>query len=119
MGKSTLAKLATDRPIIGTDAYKGLGESFGSPEAPLAMIRDTAQLDRFVIEGVLVARALRGPRVNGYRVPGMVVDAVVYLRTHKVQLDELLAGHITMAAGIETVFRQWQSTARIPVYEES
>lgn len=113
MGKSTLAATVSDRPVIGTDAYQDM--PWG--DIPAAMIRDVGHIPRFVIEGVMVARALRGPSVNGVRMPGLTVDAVVYLRAPKV---ERLPGQATMAKSIDTIFRQWRDVNRsVPVYEET
>lgn len=105
MGKSTLAKLVTDRPLIGTDNYQGMEWE----EIPLRMIADVAPLSSFAIEGVMVARALR---------KGMAVDAVIYLQRPKVA--DRLPGQVAMAKGIKTVFDQWHAANRdIPVFFES
>ncbi len=103
VGKSTLSESVTDRLVIGTDAYQDMEWA----EIPHAMILDTKDLDRFVVEGVMVARALR---------KGMAVDAVVYLQRPKVAQ---LPGQASMAKGVLTIFRQWHAANKhVPVFEE-
>ncbi len=104
MGKSTLASLVSDRPVIGTDAYQDMPWS----EIPLRMIADVGNQPAFVIEGVMVARALR---------KGLEVDAVVYLTRPKVK--ERLKGQVAMAKGVRTVFDEWHAANRhVPVFFE-
>ncbi len=93
MGKSTLSGLITDRPVIGTDAYKG---NVPIEDIPQRMIADVGHLPTFLIEGVWVARALR---------KGMQVDAVVYMTRPKVAR---LPGQVAMAKGILKTFREWR-----------
>lgn len=114
MGKTTLAKLATDRPVIGTDSYRDIPWE----DIPARMIVDVESLPAFAIEGVMVARALRGPKgPNGTRLPGMQVDAVVYLQRPKV--DERLPGQVAMAKGVRTVFDDWHAlNPQVPVFFE-
>jgi hypothetical protein len=116
MGKSTLSRTATDRIIIGSDAYREL--DWG--DIPAAMIRDAGKYDSFVIEGVQVARALRGPRDGSVRKLGLDVDAIIYLRQPKVPLAEMLPGQLAMAKAVRTIFDDWHRTlARPPaIYEE-
>lgn len=104
MGKSTLANKATDRKVIGTDDYRDMAWS----EIPLRMIADVAGLKTFLIEGVMVARALR---------KGMEVDAVVYLTRPKVR--DRKPGQVAMAKGVWTVFQEWQAAnPDVPVFIE-
>lgn len=104
MGKTTLSQLADDRPVIGTDSYQDMEWA----EIPHRMIADTARLDTFVVEGVMVARALR---------KGMAVDAVVYMNIPKVR--DRLPGQIAMAKGIAKVFSDWRAANRaVPVFVE-
>lgn len=104
MGKSTLAQLATDRPVIGTDDYRSLPWE----EVPHAMIRDVSGLQSFVIEGVQVPRALR---------KGLEVDAVIYMTRPKVKHRK--PGQVAMAKGVRTVFDEWHTTNQhVPVFIE-
>lgn len=105
MGKSTLAQsIKADRPVIGTDDYKDMPWE----EIPLAMIRDISPLPRFLVEGVMVPRALR---------KGLEVDAVIYLTIPKVA--ERLPGQVAMAKGVRTVFDEWHASHRnVPVFLE-
>lgn len=106
MGKSTLAQsVKTDRPVIGADDYKDMPWE----EIPLAMIRDIAPLPRFLVEGVMVPRALR---------KGLEVDAVVLLTVPKV--PNRLPGQIAMAKGVRTVFDEWhRAHTDVPVFLEA
>lgn len=93
-GKSTLAaKLG--RPVVATDDLMGLPWT----AIPAAVI-SRASMDRCVVEGVQVARALRR---------GLEVDAVVYLLTPKVQLSP---GQLSMGKAIHTIFTQWELATR-------
>lgn len=66
-GKSKLvARVVTDRPIVETDTWKR--EPWDAQ--PELVIAACAQLDRFVVEGVQVPRALR---------KGLQVDCLLWL----------------------------------------
>ena len=93
-GKTMLAGRVTDRPVLLAKDF----ELFGIEAAPVAMIAATSSRERFVIEGVWVARALR---------KGMAVDAVIYLHRPRVKR---IPGQIRMAKGVHTVFKQWRET---------
>lgn len=104
MGKTTLAGAVTDRPVIGSDAYQKLPWE----AVPLKMIEDLRDLDRFLVEGVQTARALR---------KGLEVDAVIYLSRPNVK--ERKTGQVAMAKGIQTIFREWrQANQDVPVFSE-
>ena len=90
-----------DRRVFLHDDFKG----FEWDAVPHAMIGATQNLERFVIEGVNVARALR---------KGLKVDAVIYL--HKPRVPRI-KGQITQAKGIHTVMKEWREKDRVtPVY---
>lgn len=104
-GKTTLATFARDqigdRSVFTHDDFKG----FEWSAVPEAMMGATQSRERFVIEGVNVARALR---------KGLEVDAVVYL--HKARVPRV-KGQISMAKGVHTVFMQWrESNQHVPVF---
>lgn len=102
-GKSTLSVTVTDRPVIGTDDYKGIPWEV----IPERMIADVIGKDTFVIEGVMVARALRR---------GLIVDAVVYMTLPKVKQ---LPGQVAMTKGVLTIFKQWRTqNMGIPLFIE-
>lgn len=104
VGKTTLAASATDRPVIGTDAYRSHAWEF----IPAKVIADVEKHHSFVLEGVQVARALR---------KGLRADAVVYMGLPKV--TDLLPGQVSMAKGVETVLREWRSSnPDVPMFRE-
>ncbi len=104
-GKTTLAGLVTDRPVIATDDYR---EIVPWADIPHAIIADAEYRRTYLLEGVQVARALR---------KGLAVDAVVYLTTTKTR--ELKRGHLAMAKGVRTVFDEWhKSNLHVPVFFE-
>ncbi len=92
-GKSVLADQVDDRPVIHTDAFSYLGW----PDIPSAIITRCTPLGRFVVEGVQSARALRS---------GLVVDAVLYLDTPRMEQSK---GHRGMSKGVATVFQEWRA----------
>lgn len=92
-GKTTLSKKATNRPVVGTDAYMDMDWA----DIPHRMIEDVADKQTFLIEGVQVARALR---------KGMPVDAVVYLDQPMVEQSR---GQARMGKAIKTIIRDWIS----------
>lgn len=92
-GKSRLASLVADRPVICTDRFSYLGWG----DVPAAVIAQCTALPSFVLEGIQVARALRS---------GLVVDAVLYLDEPKAEQSK---GQITMGKGVSTVFAEWRA----------
>lgn len=91
-GKTTLSQqAATRRKVIGTDAYQDMEWS----EIPHRMIADVAGLNMFLIEGVMVGRALR---------KGLELDALVYLDQPMVAQS---SGQQAMGKGINTILRDW------------
>lgn len=101
-GKSNLANMVTDRPVIHTDDYRNMPWE----AVPHAVI-GAASGDRFVVEGVQAARALR---------KGLQVDAVVRLDKPHVPLSR---GQSSMTLAVETVMRDWQEKAKpeIPIIQ--
>ena len=87
-GKSTLCHLVDDRPVFASGL---LIDQVTWAEAPHALVAVAISLDRFVIEGVQTARALR---------KGMPVDYIVWL--HKPRI-ELTKGQAAMTKGINTI----------------
>lgn len=107
VGKTTLSRWFTDRPVIGTDDYQKMDWE----KIPSALIEGTGGIGpAFVVEGVQVARALR---------KGLAVDAVIHLETpHR---PDPLPGQLAMGKGVETVFAEWKSSPlaqHVPVYRE-
>lgn len=96
-GKSTLAGLVEDRPVIRTDNFRHIEWS----QVPAAIIERCKGLERFIIEGVQAARALRS---------GLVVDAVIYLDSAACERTD---NHRNMAKGIESIFREWRDRNRL------
>ncbi len=107
VGKTTMSKLFTDRPVLGTDDY----QTMAWEDIPGALIERTSGMGKsFLVEGVQVARALR---------KGLQVDAVIYLETQR--RPDPLPGQLAMAEGIATVFSEWRESpgaARVPVFGE-
>jgi len=97
-GKTTLASLVKDRPTWSTDEL--LNDETVSwaqtPEQIAARARAIGQ--RYVIEGVHTAHALRSGKLTA--------DCVVSMNGPKVPLS---AGQATMAKGVATVFGQWRA----------
>jgi hypothetical protein len=111
VGKSTMAALATDRPVLYAKPFEDMEPEVGWSGVSERMVEATKDLESFVIEGVRVAHALR---------KGMQVDAVVYLRRPKVAASELKPGHTTQAKGVQTVFDEWHpENDHVPVFDES
>lgn len=106
-GKTTLASFVHNRPVLGTDEFKGLAWE----EVPAAVIERAAGIGpAFVVEGVMTARALR---------KGLIVDAVVVLDTQR--RPDPLPGQLAMGKGVATVFAEWRTlpTAHgVAVYRE-
>ena len=103
-GKTTLASSVTDRPVLSTDDFMALPWS----DVPHAVMNQAKGMgDRWVIEGVQVARALR---------KGLTPDVVVHLEGAHVTLT---TGQDAMTKGVRTVFSEWVGmnavSKRIPV----
>jgi dephospho-CoA kinase len=106
-GKTTLASLVRDRPVIGTDRFK---DEVSWDDTPASIIAEAEKHESVVIEGVMVARALR---------KGLPLDAIIYLTRPKVDESELKQGHRSMAKGVQTVFREWRAGhLDVPVFVE-
>lgn len=129
MGKSTLTKLVTDRPVIHSvvegeqvDAAPGSILVVGGYESdtPAKLIAAVEGLPSFVVEGVQVSRALRGPEdQDGNRLPGMVVDAVVYMQRPKVPIEDLKVGQVRQAKNTRSIFDEWHAkNEHVPVLFE-
>lgn len=93
-GKTTLANRIDDRERIHTDQFRELAWE----DQPQAVLDRCAPFERFVVEGVQVARALR---------KGLAVDLVIWLRTALVETTPRQQG---MAKGVRTVLDTWIST---------
>lgn len=97
-GKTTLARLA-DRQVIHTDDYRTRSWE-AVPHAVIADIRDLEadygqRGNRWIIEGVQVARALR---------KGLDVDVVLVLNE---PLEDLTTRQDGMRKGVMTVIADW------------
>jgi GTPase SAR1 family protein len=97
VGKTTLCRRVKDRQVIGSDAFIRVGWE----DAPHAIIAAAQGREKFVVEGVQVARALR---------KGLDVDCVVVLTKPR---RELSVGQARMTKGIGTVLRSFEIT--VPV----
>lgn len=95
-GKTTLAQVSDERPVIHTDRFQHLPWE----EVPAAILERCAPLSQFVIEGVQVARALRA---------GLIVDAVLYLDD---PCAEQSKGQRAMSKAVSTVFAEWRAANR-------
>jgi len=99
-GKTTLARYAASgRYLLSTDSLIGLPEA----EQSAAVLTALDGRAEFVVEGCLVARALR---------KGLAVDAVLWLDGSKLKLT---AGQAQQAKAIRTVFNEWQALNKAPV----
>ena len=102
-GKTTLAATCTDREVIHTDDHKQAAWA----NQPAIIIGRTAGRERFVIEGVQTARALR---------KGLEVDAEIVLTEPKV---EVTPGQKAMGKGHDKILREALRTAPgVTVYRE-
>lgn len=99
-GKTTLANLIQDRPVLHTDSLMHLPWA-DVPPAVNAWAQKSG--DRWAIEGVQVPRVLR---------KGLEPDAVIWLGA---PMTALSPGQLTMAKGIVTVFDEWSATSTIPI----
>lgn len=101
VGKTTLAQAFSNHELVSTDEFIGLPWE----QVPFALIAKCSTLERFVIEGVQVARALR---------KGLVVDAVIYLTAPRAPRTPRQVG---MAKGIDKVFTDWLAQGHmVPVF---
>lgn len=100
VAKTTLSRRVKDRPVFGTDEHKRANLAWA--DVPAAIIKQVEGLDRFVVEGVMVARALRGSK-DGTRA-GITVDCIVCLNTAMI---ERLPGQERMAKGVATIFADY------------
>lgn len=98
-GKTTLAGAVTDRPVLHTDERCGLPWS----EQPAALIAACAQHDRFVVEGVQVARALR---------KGLQIDVLIWLVR---PMAERTPQQVALAKGVATVIESIRAELEIPI----
>jgi hypothetical protein len=93
-----------DRPVLRTDDYRHLPWS----DVPHAIIRDLADKDSFLLEGVQVPRTLR---------KGLIVDAVVYMTRPKVTSRR--PRQVSMDKAVRTVFDEWRANNQeVPVFIE-
>jgi len=104
-GKTTFVALLSEppyhRPDFHTDSYMHLPWE----DQPEAILKDLANLDTFVLEGVQAARILR---------KGLEVDAVLFLRGSKAVLNSRQEG---MRKTVVTVFNDWLETnIDVPVF---
>jgi hypothetical protein len=111
-GKSYLGKQAADgRELLDTDTWIN---RFEWSELSRQVVLFGAARDRWVIEGVRVAHALR---------KGLEPDVVIWLTTVWPKPGgPRLAGHEAQAKAIRTVFEEWRrmniTGKRIPVVTE-
>lgn len=94
-GKTTLSGKITDRRVIGTDSYKDMPWE----DIPHRMIADVADDQAYLIEGVMVGRALR---------KGLPLDALIYLDQPMVEQKK---GQVSMGKGVHTILSDWASKA--------
>lgn len=103
VGKTTLAKTVTDRPVFHSDDFK----RYDWAAVPHKMIELMSAEDRFLVEGVMVARALR---------KGLEVDLVVVL--HEPMVPRL-KGQVAMEKGILTILDSLRlKAARIDFWQK-
>ena len=108
-GKTTLARLA-DRHVIHTDDYRTRSWE-AVPHAVIADIRDLeadslSRGNRWIIEGVQVARALR---------KGLEVDVVLVLNE---PLEDLTTRQEGMRKGVMTVLADWYKDRKdVPILQ--
>lgn len=101
VGKTTLAKTVTDRPVHHNDT----GKHIPWEDQPDYWKNVTAGQSSFIIEGVQAARAIR---------KGLQVDAIVELTHPHV---DLLPGQIAMHKGHHKIFGDVQRDyPEIPIY---
>lgn len=101
VGKTTLAKKVTDRPVFHNDDHKDAEWS----EVPGRILSQTKDELSYVVEGVHVSRALR---------KGLEVDAIIHLQQPHV---DLTPGQISMHKGQDTIMKEaFAMNPTIPVY---
>jgi hypothetical protein len=99
-GKTTLTNAVKTHHVVHTDDYMHLAW-LDAPEA----INDECRFHRrFVVEGVQVARCLRGGKESN-RAP-LEVDAVLWLDD---SVAPMTTNQASMAKGIKTTFADWRS----------
>lgn len=107
VGKTTLARMVKDRPVIHTDSF--MERSWEAvPHAVIAKVYDETGggKDPFVIEGVQAPRTLR---------KGLEVDAVLWLDQ---PLEPESKGQASMRKGCMTVLADWfADNKHIPVLQ--
>lgn len=92
VGKTTICMGVDDRVVVNTDATKDMPWE----DQPHEIIRMLKGLDRYLIEGVQVPRALR---------KGLELDALLVLsKPH----EERTPRQEGMAKGVETVLADWE-----------
>lgn len=102
-GKTSLTLQVTDRPVIHTDDWLTL--PWRNVPEPVKV--EAEKHASFVVEGVRAPDVLRH---------GLEVDAVLYLKTPKV---EQTPEQINMGKGIDTVLAQWaELNPNIPIIQE-
>ena len=98
-GKSTLCRRCVKgRPLFGTDTYKR--EPW--KDQPAHILAMCSGVSKFVVEGVQVARALRGSKDGTAK--QLEVDCIVYLTEPRI---ERLPGQERMAKGVATILRDY------------
>ena len=90
-GKTTLAQRITDRPVLHTDDH--MNQPWDA--VPELVADECARFDRFAVEGVRVASALRN---------GLEVDCVLVMTIPKA---ELTPGQLRMARGCSRSLYRW------------
>ncbi len=88
-GKTTISEEVKDRHVLHTDDYL---ESDWSG-VPARIVNDLARHDRFVVEGIQVARALR---------KGLEVDVIVDMRLPVGVYVPMKEGHHRMVKAVST-----------------
>lgn len=102
-GKSFLAAQIHHLPVVHTDDFIDLGWD----SVPAAVIAECRKHPRFVVEGVMVPRSLRGAKDGSLE--GLQVDAVIWLdNTMAPQTPKQAA----MGRGVATVFAEWVARHR-------
>lgn len=90
-GKTTLARKARDTTVIHTDDYIRLPWE----DVPHFVLLECEKAERFVVEGVQVARCLR---------KGLKVDVVIWLEAERAPRTPKQEA---MAKGVRSVFMEW------------
>ena len=90
-GKTTMASYVRDRKVYHTDDFMHLDWK-DQPDFIIQLLKDQST---YVVEGVQVARALR---------KGLPVDAVIFLRNPKLELN---VKQEAMRKTVDKVFTEW------------